>query len=298
MTVDSLRQLVACPGCSMQYDASALATGDKLRCSCGELITVPEARSHEAAVVRCSSCGAPRGTNAGTCSFCDSSFTLHERDLHTICPGCMARISDRASFCHACGTSIAPQATAGDRTELDCPACGGEVTLRSRRIDDRGMTVLECGACAGMWLGADLFARLAADADEVRVAVEALGAGSNEATDLPLQRIDNSARLYRPCPSCGSLMHRRNYGRKSGVIVDTCRGHGVWFDHGELAQILRWLRNGGARRANFEADLEQRTIARHEAHFGPKAEPSDLAREPRSLADLIRPVIDFLGYFS
>jgi Zn-finger nucleic acid-binding protein len=281
----------------MQYDVTALATGEKLRCSCGELITVPDARSHEAAVVRCSSCGAPRGKDVSTCSFCDSSFSLHERDLHTICPGCMARISDRASYCHSCGTAIAPQLGAGGRTDLDCPACGAGSKLRSRLLDERGLTVLECGACAGMWLGADLFARLASDANEVRVAVEALGAGGLEAVDLPLQRIDPSHRLYRPCPTCGSLMHRRNYGRKSGVIVDTCRDHGVWFDHGELAQILRWLRSGGARRANLEADLERREIARHEALFGPRAEPPELAREPRTMADLLRPVIDFLAYF-
>ena len=294
---ESLRQLVACPSCSMQFDASAVTTGERLRCSCGELITVPEARSHEAAVVRCSSCGAPRGKGARTCSFCDSSFTLHERDLHTICPGCLARISDRASYCHSCGVTIAPQAGAGGRTELACPSCGDGVTLRSRRLDERGLTVLECGACAGLWLGAELFARLASNASEIREAVEALGTGSSAGVDMPLRRIDPSERLYRPCPTCATLMHRRNYGRKSGVIVDTCRDHGVWFDDGELAQILRWLRAGGARRANLEADLERREVARHDALFGPKAEPPELAREQRSMADLVRPVIDFLGYF-
>jgi Zn-finger nucleic acid-binding protein len=40
-------------------------------------------------------------------------------------------------------------------------------------------------------------------------------------------------------------MHRRNFGRKSGIIVDTCRSHGIWFDAHELDGVIRWVRNGG-----------------------------------------------------
>jgi Zn-finger nucleic acid-binding protein len=40
-------------------------------------------------------------------------------------------------------------------------------------------------------------------------------------------------------------MNRRNYGRRSGVIVDVCTEHGVWFDFGELSRILAWIRDGG-----------------------------------------------------
>ncbi len=291
-----LRQIVACPACSMQFDATSSKSGDHVHCGCGEVVTVPEPKPHEAAVVRCSACGAPRDGSRSSCAFCDSSFTLHERDLHTICPGCMARVSDRGRYCHSCGTSISPQATVGERTEFECPACEG-AQLISRRLDERQLAVLECGACAGMWVGADLFAQLASDAEQVKTAVEALGAGVAGSADVPLRPIEAGTRLYRPCPECCTLMHRRNYGRKSGVIVDTCRDHGVWFDHGELAQILRWLRSGGARRANVEVGLEQRSTARHETLYGPKAEPSDFAREQRPLGGLVRPLIDFLGYF-
>lgn len=40
-------------------------------------------------------------------------------------------------------------------------------------------------------------------------------------------------------------MQRKNYGRKSGVIVDICAKHGVWFDLHELEEVLAWLRSGG-----------------------------------------------------
>jgi Zn-finger nucleic acid-binding protein len=43
---------------------------------------------------------------------------------------------------------------------------------------------------------------------------------------------------------CDELMVRWNFGRSSGVLVDVCRKHGVWFDAEELAHVLRWIRSG------------------------------------------------------
>jgi Zn-finger nucleic acid-binding protein len=41
-------------------------------------------------------------------------------------------------------------------------------------------------------------------------------------------------------------MLRRNLGRgRSGVIVDICARHGIWFDADELSQMLVWIRTGG-----------------------------------------------------
>ena len=38
-------------------------------------------------------------------------------------------------------------------------------------------------------------------------------------------------------------MRRINFGRRSGVIVDVCNAHGTWFDPGELAAVLRFVRD-------------------------------------------------------
>jgi Zn-finger nucleic acid-binding protein len=40
-------------------------------------------------------------------------------------------------------------------------------------------------------------------------------------------------------------MHRRNYGRRSGVLIDLCGEHGVWFDMKELDRIIHWVKAGG-----------------------------------------------------
>jgi Zn-finger nucleic acid-binding protein len=51
--------------------------------------------------------------------------------------------------------------------------------------------------------------------------------------------------MYRKCPVCSGMMTRRNHGRTSGVIIDTCPDHGVWFDPAELSKILAWIEAGG-----------------------------------------------------
>jgi len=64
--------------------------------------------------------------------------------------------------------------------------------------------------------------------------------------------------FYRQCPECDKLMNRRNFGRRSGVVIDTCKDHGMWFDAQELSGILRWIRAGGETRAHErEADEER-----------------------------------------
>jgi DNA-directed RNA polymerase subunit RPC12/RpoP len=88
--------LVACPNCHRQYDAAALAVGARFRCRCGQSITVPEIQARDAAVVRCASCGAAREGGAMSCTFCGSDFTIHDQDLETVCPSCLARISNSA----------------------------------------------------------------------------------------------------------------------------------------------------------------------------------------------------------
>ena len=245
----ALRHLVACDRCKRQYDASGRQPGARFRCGCGGVIEVTAPPVHDAAVVRCSACGAPREGRSASCVYCGSSFTLHERDLNTICPSCFVRVSDKARFCHHCAGAIHPENDAGEATESKCPACDGEVKLISRRLGD--LSALECGRCAGLWVGAEVFRHLESSARERRLP-EALaqvaegpaagGTGTQE------------GRLYRPCPACGKLMLRQNYGRRSGVVIDLCKSHGVWLDDRELAQILSWIRDGGLERSQRRDD--------------------------------------------
>jgi Zn-finger nucleic acid-binding protein len=78
------------------------------------------------------------------------------------------------------------------------------------------------------------------------------------------EEVDTSRTVsYVPCPDCGKLMNRKNYGTRAGVVVDVCKEHGVWLDGGELGALLKWVKAGGKLhhgRASAEKDrLDQRT---------------------------------------
>jgi Zn-finger nucleic acid-binding protein/DNA-directed RNA polymerase subunit RPC12/RpoP len=221
---------------------------------CGEVVTIAEPQGHDARVVRCSACGGPRQAGSLHCTFCGADFTLHERDLNTVCPACLARVSDTAKFCHYCGVRIAPESVAADETRLACPVCGDEVRLSSRQAGP--WAVMECGRCVGLWLGSDTFDQLTQRAADGAAGIDE----SLPFTGRPTATAgDQIGPMYRKCPVCGRMMARRNFGRQSGVIIDVCRDHGVWFDADELPRILQWVRGGGLAKA-------RETRAREAAH--------------------------------
>ncbi len=274
-----MRVLLACGSCRRQYDAGERRAGEVLRCACGAALAVPAARGHDAAVVRCSSCGAPRQAARRDCAFCGSDFTLHELDLNTLCPGCAARIADRARFCHHCGLAIAPQPIALADTAHPCPACGAGVRLRSRNWGE--VAALECSRCAGMWLEREAFERLP-DRHPARASA---GLGAAPRRPAGGSRPTSRKGLYRPCPHCATLMHRRNFGRRSGVILDVCGAHGAWFDSDELARIVEWLRAGGleaARRVEAEERRQEERASRLERDL----EATDRRRQASGWPDM------------
>lgn len=301
-----MRLLVACQKCRRQFDATGRKPGTRFRCHCGTVLTVEQPEGHDAAVVRCSSCGAPREERALNCQFCQADFTLRERDLHTVCPKCLARVSDRARFCHHCGVILAPESAAGDDTLYTCPACGVEHRMISRRIGE--VTTLECDRCAGLWLGNEVFEQLteqaSSDALNIDVLFESARARSakSDLTDRP-DAPGEEGWQYRNCAVCGKMMHRRNYGRRSGVIIDLCRKHGAWFDADELPRILAWIRSGGLAKAKedraAEAARQERVKERVEAlpePIGMHARPMGLSGIPatRLTGSFVEEILEWL----
>ncbi len=233
-----MRHLVACPTCRRQVDATGLSPGEAFPCVCGARVTVGAPRVHDAAVVRCSACGGTRQGGEEACGWCGSAFTLRAQDLHTICPQCATRISDRARFCHACGVPVAAQPPGARDPAQTCPACAARPALLSRVLAG-APPLLECERCAGLWV----------TPDDLRVLVLRAGrAGGTE--DLaalvpgpaPAARAapatTASGPLYRPCVRCGERMNRTRFAGRTSVVVDYCRLHGVWFDGDELARAL------------------------------------------------------------
>jgi Zn-finger nucleic acid-binding protein len=112
------------------------------------------------------------------------------------------------------------------------------------------VTLDECAACGGVFVDPPSFERVCAEREQQAVVLQA-------AFPIPSARAPRPER-YWPCPVCQRLMNRQNFARLSGVIVDVCKGHGVWFNHGELHAIVAFVRAGGLDRARErdKADLE------------------------------------------
>jgi hypothetical protein len=54
------------------------------------------------------------------------------------------------------------------------------------------------------------------------------------------------------------MMNRVNFGRVSGIVIDLCKGHGVWFDAGELQGVLHFVATGGLdRMRESEAEFKE-----------------------------------------
>jgi Zn-finger nucleic acid-binding protein len=106
--------------------------------------------------------------------------------------------------------------------------------------------VLECGAWGGFWLGPEAFRQLAERARMHAVPPLSAVGPAREVAGSETPGLPRRGAFYRPCVVCGELMNRVNYGHQSGVIVDFCKDHGIWFDAGQLAHILTWLRAGGS----------------------------------------------------
>jgi Zn-finger nucleic acid-binding protein len=59
-------------------------------------------------------------------------------------------------------------------------------------------------------------------------------------------------------------MNRVNYARRSGVVLDVCKTHGMWFDQDELRRVLAFIAAGGLDRAR-EREIEDLKEAKRAA---------------------------------
>lgn len=247
-------KLVACPQCHAQYDLSARPDGGTFACRCGQVLEAKAPAAVDAAVERCSACGAIARQGESLCSFCGSGIVPSTDPGSLICPECFARNHDDARFCAGCGVGFAPIAIPDDPAEaIACPCC--DRPLGAREVG--GLVVHECGKCHGLWAPQERFRALVDRASETARSRFAEG-------ELAPPRVDggnpaSSQVEYRSCPVCSQQMARRNYQRRSGVIIDQCHEHGTWLDANELERIAGFVLSGRAQRAaDAEEDRERR----------------------------------------
>lgn len=274
--------IVVCDRCDRQYDLGKLEPGQKARCLCGNVITVPAPRPHDAPMRHCANCGAPLGEEANTCDYCGGSVDKDRARFSLVCPKCFARLPRQARYCIQCAVPIRPQRIdMEERPDRLCPRC--KKPLHTRKLET--VILEECGECCGLWLSNDAFREVS------RLKVEEYGANPLPERDRSERRLDPV--VYLKCPACGDLMNRTNFGRRSGVIIDQCAKHGVWLDDEELERIARFIAEGGLAQARKVEAQELERRARR-ARSAARLESSSLLGS----IDASSPSVGVLGFLS
>ena len=154
------------------------------------------------------------------------------------------------THCAGCGRALGLEPIAEGST-LSCPRCDAPLAsfgAASGRLHD-------CAQCGGQFVEHDLLRDLL-ERTEVCGALVLRARPQRAAAPDPVR--------YLPCPVCGGLMNRNNFGSHSGVIVDVCSRHGLWFDAGELPKVLEFVESGGLQRAR-RRQLEELERAKRDA---------------------------------
>ena len=183
--------------------------------------------------LNCPNCGAAVESDRTQCEFCKSR-------LKTVgCPSCLGLMFLGSKFCGHCGARAVEAEVNDDGDPGVCPRCKRE--LRSLKIDTTH--VRECEMCGGFWASTETFEDLCADKEQQSAVLNFISA-------KPADRQTSPAPIsYVPCPDCKQLMNRSNFARVSGVIIDLCKHHGVWFDADELPKIIDFIDKGGLSRS-------------------------------------------------
>jgi len=145
-----------------------------------------------------------------------------------------------------------------------CPRCG--TAMEAREIGD--FSVTSCPRCSGFFVPSEVFEMMQDTSGRVVV--------SNAGLHREPLKPEGEVRYVR-CPVCRKMMNRVNFARISGVIVDACRQHGIWFDPGELEKIMEFVAAGGlqkARKAEVEQLKAEEQIARIRESSSRVGEPS------------------------
>src|SRR5262245_11059832 len=131
-----------------------------------------------------------------------------------------------------------PEAPVVSDDALRCPACTGALAASTR---DAGRT-FDCAACGGRWVDAPAMRALlgplpASLTPDARYRLRA---------KWPWSPVAPPKEPERECPRCRKPMRRRPSTPAGPVWIDVCPAkHGLWFDRGELEQLVEFAQDGG-----------------------------------------------------
>ena len=111
-----------------------------------------------------------------------------------------------------------------------CPVCKYDMLV----VEYHNIELDYCNSCKGVWF----------DSGELELLLKSQVLEEPKAF---LDGIINSQEAISPekkrdCPICGHKMKKTAIGEQPKTLIDICsNGHGLWFDGGEVAQLIRRL---------------------------------------------------------
>lgn len=191
--------------------------------------------------LNCPNCGAAVSSNAAQCGFCNSRLKTKA------CPACLSLMFLNSSHCPGCGAKAVLPEINSEADLGDCPRCKAKLN----RLQIEEINLRECGRCDGLWMDSETFENVCADRESQSTVLSLIATKHHAAENKTPAKVN-----YVPCPDCRQLMNRNNFARASGVIVDLCKQHGVWFDAEELPRIIEFVRKGGLDHARQKEKIQ------------------------------------------
>ncbi len=102
---------------------------------------------------------------------------------------------------------------------MKCPRCRKPLVI----LELNKIEIDHCLECGGIWL----------DAGELELLI-------GSPIEIRFEPAEKSGKRRNRCSRCGQKMDRVRQGGLNGVVLDRCKkGHGLWFDAGELEAVLQ-----------------------------------------------------------
>jgi len=111
-----------------------------------------------------------------------------------------------------------------------CPVCKYDMVV----VEYHNIELDYCNSCKGVWF----------DSGELELLLESQGLEEPKVLfdDIMNSQEAASSEKKRNCPVCGHKMKKTAIGEQPEILIDICRdAHGLWFDGGEVTQLIRHL---------------------------------------------------------
>ncbi len=106
-----------------------------------------------------------------------------------------------------------------------CPTCHHVMIV----VEHEQIELDYCPNCSGVWF----------DSGELELMLERMALEQNLTADILASPEAETTEKRRRCPICGRKMRKVTVGEDPEVLIDVCPiGDGLWFDGGEVVQLL------------------------------------------------------------